>query len=410
MAKSKKNKNGAGKKSAKALDSSAGENGAVSEKTATAETSAAETPALPHLFQPLTLRGLTFRNRIWLPPMDTYSAFAHDGKPTSFHYQHYVSRALGGFGAIITEATAVSPEGRISPCDLGLWNDDQIGAWSWIAEGIRQAGAVPAIQLNHAGRKGSSGCFSLGHINASVPGDEGGWQTVGVTDTPYNKNFAPSRGLTTEEIHQIVEDFRQAALRARAAGFQMVEIHGAHGYLISQFLDPLINNRTDEYGGPFINRIRFALEVAEAVRGVWPDDLPVIVRLSATDWADGGWDIYQSVELGKALKERGIDLIDVSSGGMLSGVSIPAGPNYQIPFAQEIRSKVGIPVTTVGLITKPKQAEKILAEGRADVVEIGRAALRDPYWPLRAADKLGLDRYQAPYPPQYVRGAYGTSR
>ena len=192
MAKSKKNKNGAGKKSAKALDSSAGENGAVSEKTAAAETSAAETPALPHLFQPLTLRGLTFRNRIWLPPMDTYSAFAHDGKPTSFHYQHYVSRALGGFGAIITEATAVSPEGRISPCDLGLWNDDQIGAWSWIAEGIRQAGAVPAIQLNHAGRKGSSGCFSLGHINASVPGNEGGWQTVGVTDTPYNKNFAPS--------------------------------------------------------------------------------------------------------------------------------------------------------------------------------------------------------------------------
>lgn len=364
----------------------------------------------PLLFEPLTLRSVTFRNRIWLPPMDMYSAFAQDGKPTSFHYQHYVSRALGGFGAILTEATAVSPEGRISPYDLGLWNDDQIGAWSWIVDGIKQSGAIPAIQLNHAGRKGSSGCSGLGYINASVPPEAGGWQTVGATDTPYNNNFAPSRGLSTQEIQQIVDAFKNAALRARTAGFDMVEIHGAHGYLISQFLDPLINNRTDEYGGSFTNRIRFALEVADAVRGVWPDDLPVIMRISATDWAEGGWDIYQSVELAKALKEHGIDMIDVSTGGMISGVTIPSRPNYQVPFAQEIRSKADLPVTTVGLITKPKQAEKILEEGRADVVEIGRAALRDPYWPLRAAAKLGLDKHQAPYPVQYVRGAYGTSR
>ena len=342
--------------------------------------------------------------------MDMYSVFAQDGKPTSFHYQHYVSRALGGFGTIIAESTAVSPEGRISPYDTGLWDDEQIGAWSWIADGIRQAGAVPAIQINHAGRKGSSGCSGLGYINASVPAEAGGWETIGATDTPFNENFAPSRGLSSDEIHQVVGQFRSAAERARAAGFDMVEIHGAHGYLISQFLDPLINNRTDEYGGSFANRIRFAVEVADAVREVWPDSLPVVMRLSATDWVEGGWDLYQSVELARVLKSHGIDRIDVSTGAIISGAKIPAKPNYQVPFAQEIRAKADIPVTAVGLITKPKQAEKILEQGRADAVEIGRAALRDPYWPLRAAAKLGLDRHDAPYPVQYARGAYGITR
>ncbi|EJD64500.1 hypothetical protein HMPREF9156_00995 [Scardovia wiggsiae F0424] len=364
----------------------------------------------PHLFEPISIRSVTSRNRIWLPPMDMYSVFARDGKPTSFHYQHYVSRALGGFGTVIAESTAVSPEGRISPYDTGLWDDEQIGAWSWIADGIRQAGAVPAIQINHAGRKGSSGCSGLGYINASVPAEAGGWETVGATDTPFNENFAPSRGLSSDEIHQVVGQFRSAAERARAAGFDMVEIHGAHGYLISQFMDPLINNRTDEYGGSFANRIRFAVEVADAVREVWPDSLPVVMRLSATDWVEGGWDLYQSVELAKVLKNHGIDMIDVSTGAIISGAKIPAKPNYQVPFAQEIRAKADIPVTAVGLITKPKQAEKILEQGRADAVEIGRAALRDPYWPLRAAAKLGLDRHDAPYPVQYARGAYGITR
>ncbi|WP_420838660.1 NADH:flavin oxidoreductase/NADH oxidase [Bifidobacterium amazonense] len=357
------------------------------------------------LFSPMALRGVTVRNRIWMPPMDTYSAVARDGKPTPFHYQHYVSRAMGGFGLIICEATAVAPEGRISPCDTGLWNEDQVEAWRWIVEGMKEAGAVPAVQLNHAGRKGSTGCFGVGFSGGSVPFEEGGWQTVAPSPIAYG-HYAMPRELSVEDIHRIVGEFRDAAGRAVRAGFQAIEIHAAHGYLISQFLDPLSNERTDEYGGDLAGRMRFLVEIVDAVRSVIPEDMPLLVRISATDWAAGGWDLDQTVDVAKVVREHGVDLVDVSTGGIVPNVTIPVKPGYQVPFSTQVRDRADVPVTAVGLITKPKQAAKIVAKGEADAVEIGRAALRDPYWPLRAAYKLGLSTADAPYQPQYVRGAY----
>lgn len=365
----------------------------------------AATATEPALFTPITLRGMTARNRVWLPPMDMYSAFACDGRPTDFHYQHYVSRAMGGFGLIIVEATAVTPDGRISPCDLGLWEDGQIDAYRWVTDGIKQAGAVPAIQLNHAGRKGSTGCFAIGYDGQTVPADKGGWHTVGPSDLPFGDLQAP-RALSVDEIHGIVHRFRDAAWRAMTAGFEAIEIHAAHGYLLSEFLDPLINTRGDEYGGSLANRMRMLVEVVDEVRGVIRDDMPLFVRISATDWAEGGWNADQSVELARTLKDHGVDLVDVSTGGLIDGVTIPAKPGYQVPFADRIRARAGVPTTAVGLITKPRQVQKIVAHGQADAVEIGRAALRDPYWPLRAAAKLGVERARIPYPPQYLRGAW----
>ncbi|NEG95228.1 NADH:flavin oxidoreductase/NADH oxidase [Bifidobacterium sp. SMB2] len=359
----------------------------------------------PHLFDPLTLRGLEIRNRVWLPPMDTYSVFARDGKPTPFHYQHYVSRALGGFGMIIAEATAVSPEGRISPNDVGLWNDDQVAAWSWIVDGIRQAGAVPAIQLNHSGRKGSTGSFSIGYHDQTVPAEAGGWRTVAPSAIPFG-DYATPHELNVDEIHGIVDQFRAAAERAVRAGFQAIEIHAAHGYLISEFLDPLTNERTDEYGGDLDGRMRLLIEVTDAIRSVIPDTMPLLVRISATDWAAGGWDLDQTIETARVLRGHGVDLIDVSTGGIIAGVTIPVEPGYQVPFAQQIRKRADVRTTAVGLITKAKQADKIIRRRDADAVEIGRAALRNPYWPLRAAYKLGIPDENAPYPDQYVAGAF----
>lgn len=359
----------------------------------------------PTLFTPLTLRGITARNRIWMPPMDTYSAFALDGRPGDFHYQHYVSRAMGGFGLIIVEATAVTPDGRISPCDLGLWEDSQIDSYRWIAQGMKDAGAVPAIQLNHAGRKGSTSCFTIRTDSGYVPPELGGWQTVAPSELPFGDLPAP-RKLTVDEIHALVNRFRAAAWRAMEAGFESIEIHAAHGYLLSEFLDPLVNDRDDEYGGSLENRMRIVLEVADAIRSVICDDMPLFARISATDWAEGGWDLDQSIVLAKALKEHGVDLVDVSTGGILPNVTIPTKPGYQVPFSEQIRKKADVPVTAVGLITKPKQAARILAKGEADAVEIGRAALREPYWPLRAGFKLGEPTNLLPYPPQYVRGAW----
>lgn len=359
----------------------------------------------PGLFAPMTLREVTVRNRIWLPPMCTYSSFARDGRPTPFHYQHYVSRAFGGFGMVIVESTAVAPEGRITPCDLGLWEDGQIDAWRWIVDGIREAGAVPAIQLNHAGRKASTGCFAVGYDGQSVPEEAGGWPTMAPSEIAFGGLRTP-RALSVDEIHGLVGAFAAAAGRASAAGFQAIQIHAAHGYLISQFLDPLSNERDDEYGGDLTGRSRFLVEVVDAVRGAVPEGVPVLVRISATDWAAGGWDLDQTIALSKVLKEHGVDVMDVSTGGIMSGVSIPVKPNYQVPFAEQVKSKADIPVTAVGLITKPKQAAKILAHGEADAVEIGRAALRDPYWPLRAANKLGIPSTEVPYAPQYIAGAY----
>ncbi|WP_240540791.1 NADH:flavin oxidoreductase/NADH oxidase [Bifidobacterium vespertilionis] len=359
----------------------------------------------PALFSPIALRGATARNRIWLPPMDTYSAFARDGKPTPFHYQHYVSRAMGGFGLVCFEATAVTPDGRISPCDLGLWDDDQIEAYRWIVQGVKDAGAVAAIQLNHAGRKGSTGCFATGFEGESVPQDQGGWPTVAPSPIAFD-NFAAPRELTVDEIHGIVGAFRAAAVRAVNAGFDVIEIHAAHGYLLSEFLDPLTNTRTDEYGGSLENRMRMLVEVVDAVRAAVAPSVALFVRVSATDWAAGGWDLNQTIETARVLKVHGVDLVDVSTGGILPGVAIPAKPNYQVPFSEQIRLKALVPTTAVGLITKPKQADRIVRRGEADAVQIGRAALRDPYWPLRAADKLGLKTSEAPYQPQYIRGAY----
>lgn len=359
----------------------------------------------PMLFTPMRLRGLTVRNRIWLPPMDMYSAYARDGKPTPFHYQHYVSRALGGFGLIIAEATAVCPEGRISPKDVGLWEDSQIDAWRWIVQGVRDAGAAMAVQLNHAGRKGSTGCFGIGHDGQSVPYDEGGWQTVAPSANAYGSYAAP-RELSVDDIHTIVGQFAAAAGRAVSAGFQAIEIHAAHGYLISQFLDPLVNERTDEYGGDLNGRMRFLVEIVDAVRAAIPEEMPLLVRISATDWAAGGWDLDQTIAVSRVLKDHGVDLIDVSTGGIVPGVTIPVKPNYQVPFAAQVRSQADVPTTAVGLITKPKQAEKILRAGDADAIEIGRAALRDPAWPMRAANKLGVAPADVPYPDQYIRGAY----
>ena len=357
------------------------------------------------LFDPITLRNVVIRNRVWLPPMDTYSVFNKDGRPTPFHYQHYVSRALGGFGLVIAEATAVSPEGRISPNDVGLWEDGQIDAWRWIVDGIRDAGAVPAVQLNHSGRKGSSGTFAVGFEGQSVPQSEGGWQTVAPSPIPFGDYDKP-RELSVDEIHQIVDQFRAAAWRAKYAGFQAVEIHAAHGYLLSEFLDPLTNERTDEYGGDLNGRMRLLVEVVDAVRSVWPEELPLFVRISATDWAAGGWDLDQTIETASVLKGHGVDLIDVSTGGIVPGVTIPAEPGYQVPFATQIRKKAGICTTAVGLITKAKQADKIVRHGDADAIEIGRAALRSPYWPLRAAHKLGVKGEKSLYPDQYIRGAF----
>ncbi|OZG68598.1 NADH:flavin oxidoreductase/NADH oxidase [Bifidobacterium eulemuris] len=364
-----------------------------------------ESAAGVKLFEPMTLRGVTMRNRVWLPPMDMYSAFARDGKPTPFHYQHYVSRAMGGFGMIIVESTAVAPEGRISPCDVGLWEDGQIESWRWIVEGIKVAGAVPAIQLNHAGRKASTGCFAVGYDRENVPAEAGGWPTVAPSPIPFGSLDTP-RALGVDEIHGIVTAFAYAAGRAVAAGFQAIELHAAHGYLISQFLDPLCNERDDEYGGDLNGRARFLLEIVDAVRAAIPQDMPLLVRVSATDWAAGGWDLDQTIAVCAMMKRHGVDLVDVSTGGIIDGVTIPVKANYQVPFSEQVREKVGIPVTAVGLITKAKQAEKILRAGDADAIEIGRAALRDPYWPMRAADKLGVRASDMPYPPQYLRGTY----
>jgi 2,4-dienoyl-CoA reductase-like NADH-dependent reductase (Old Yellow Enzyme family) len=364
-----------------------------------------QSAAMPQLFEPMTLRDLTMRNRIWMPPMCMYSVNERDGKPTPFHYQHYVSRSMGGFGMIIAEATAVCPEGRISPYDVGLWNDDQSEAWRWIVRGVKEAGAAFGIQLNHAGRKASTGCAAIGYEDRSVPFDQGGWQTVAPSDIAFGAYSQP-RALKREEIHGIVNDFRDAALRAVQTGFQMIQIHAAHGYLISQFLDPLSNHREDEYGGSLENRMRLLLEIVDAIRNAIPESMPLTVRISATDWAHDGWGLDETIETSKALKEHGVDLVDVSTGGIVDGVSIPVKPNYQVPFAAAVRKQAGIPVTAVGLITKPKQAERLLEKGKADAIEVGRAALREPYWPLRAAHKLGIAASQTPYPVPYERGAF----
>jgi 2,4-dienoyl-CoA reductase-like NADH-dependent reductase (Old Yellow Enzyme family) len=334
-----------------------------------------------HLFSPIPLRTLTARNRLWISPMCQYSVFAEDGVPTDWHLVHLGSRAVGGAGVVIAEATSVEPRGRISPQDLGLWNDVQAEAFERITRFVADHGAIPAVQLAHAGRK------------ARVP-DAIGPSAVAFADMPVPHE------MSAEDIRTVVTAFRAATERALVAGFQAIEIHGAHGYLIHEFLSPISNRRTDAYGGDFANRARFAIEVVRAVRAAWPEALPLLVRISATDWVPGGWDVDQSVELARLLAREGVDLVDVSSGGLSPDQQVTVGPNYQVPFAERIKHEAGICVGAVGLIVKPEQANAIIGEGRADAVLIARQSLRDPYWPLRAAHELGQ---QINIPFQYRR-------
>lgn len=348
---------------------------------------------MPDLFDPLTLRGVTLRNRVGVAPMCQYRAV--DGVPDDWHLVHLTSRAVGGNGLVIAEATAVEPEGRISPGCTGLWNDEQTEAFARIASLIREHGAVPAIQLGHAGRKASTRVPWEG--GGPIPLEEGGWTTVAPSPAPFADGFPVPHELTTEEIARLVDSFRAAAERALAAGFQMIELHGAHGYLMHSFHSPISNQRTDAYGGDLAGRTRFTREVARATREVWPDELPLAVRLSASDWIDGGWTIDDSVELSRALREDGVDLIDCSSGGTAPGVDIPVEPGYQVPFAERIRNDVEVATAAVGLITEPDQAQAIVAEGRADLVLMARESLRDPYWVRRAAIELGeTERLEVP--------------
>jgi len=347
------------------------------------------------LFSPLQLRAVTLPNRIGMPPMAQYSAT--DGLANDWHVQHYGSRAASGAGLIIFEVAAVLPEGRISLGDLGLWNDAQIEPLARVVRLIESQGSVPAIQIGHAGRKGSIGRGWESQQN--LPAPEGGWATVAPSALAF-EGLAEPRALDRQGIAGVVQAFAAAARRARRAGFQAVEIHAAHGYLLHQFLSPLSNRRDDDYGGSFAHRIRLTRETVAAVRAEWPDNLPLLVRLSATDWADGGWDADQTVELCRLLKADGVDLVDVSSAGLVAGVKIPVGPGYQVPFATRVRTEAGVPTAAVGLITEPRQAEAILTESRADMVLLGREMLRNPFWPLQAAKALGAE---APWPKQYLR-------
>ena len=348
------------------------------------------------LFTPLQLRSLNLRNRIFVAPMCQYSC--HDGLPDAWHLVHLGSRAVGGAALVMAEATAVSPEGRISPGDCGLWNDAQVEAFAPIARFIAEQGAVPAIQLGHAGRKAS--VQPPWQDGAAIAAADGGWQPVAPSPVPFGPGSPEPRELSSLDLEQISTAFGESTRRALRAGFQVVEVHMAHGYLLHQFLSPLSNRRNDNFGGSLENRMRFPLQVARRVREAWAEDLPVLVRISATDWVDGGWDLAQSLELCRHLKTLGIDLVDCSSAGLVPDAVIPVGPGFQTPLAAQIREEVGIATGAVGLITAPAQAEQIVATGLADVVFLARELLRDPYWPMHAAQLLKAEH---PWPVQYER-------
>jgi 2,4-dienoyl-CoA reductase-like NADH-dependent reductase (Old Yellow Enzyme family) len=355
---------------------------------------------MPKLFESIRLRDLEIKNRIWISPMCMYSAENQDGMPGTWQQIHLGSRAVGGAGLIFAEASAVAPEGRITPWCAGIWNDEQGSAWKQIVDICHAQGAKVAMQLAHAGRKGSSHREWSGV--GSVPIAEGGWQCVSSTDVAFGEYAAPVR-LSVEEIQSLVQAFVAAAKRSVAAGFDAVEIHGAHGYLIHQFLSPLSNDRTDQYGGSLENRARMLMEIIHAVREAIPESMPLFLRLSATDYSEGGWDQDQTAEVAGWATDAGVDLIDVSSGGLVTGVKIPTGPGYQVGFAKHVSERIKKPVSAVGQITDAHQAEEILQSGNVDVILIGRAALRDPYWPLRAAAELGAD---VAWPNQYERGKW----
>jgi 2,4-dienoyl-CoA reductase-like NADH-dependent reductase (Old Yellow Enzyme family) len=348
------------------------------------------------LFSPLTLRGVHLHNRIAVSPMCQYSS--EDGFATDWHFVHLSSRAVGGAALVIAEATAVEAIGRISPQDLGLWKDAHVEPLVRITRFIELHGGVAGVQLAHAGRKAST--LRPWDGEGPVAPEAGGWRTVGPSPLPFDSGYPEPQALDTAGIARVVRAFVDATLRAHAAGFRVIEVHAAHGYLLHQFLSPLSNKRTDNYGGTFENRVRLTREVVRAVRERWPDELPLIVRLSCTDWVDEGWTLEDSVALARLLMLDGADLIDCSSGGVVPGVKIPAGPGYQTPFAEHLRREAGIPTGAVGLIRSAMQAEHIVRTKQADLVFLARELLRDPYWPLRAARKLRAD---VPWPPQYAR-------
>jgi 2,4-dienoyl-CoA reductase-like NADH-dependent reductase (Old Yellow Enzyme family) len=348
------------------------------------------------LFQPLSLRSLTLRNRIAVSPMCQYSS--QDGFATDWHLVHLGSRAVGGAALVIAEASAVEPRGRISPHDLGIYRDEHIEMLARITTFIKENGAIAGIQLAHAGRKASTHRPWEG--SGEITKAEGGWQTIAPSAVRFASNYPLPREMTKDDIAEVVQHFQDAARRALVAGFQVIEIHGAHGYLIHEFLSPLSNQREDEYGGDLNNRMRFLLEVTDAIRAVWPDSLPLFVRLSATDWTEGGLTIEDTVQIARELKKHRVDLIDASSGGNVATAQIPLAPNYQVPFAERIRNEANIDTGAVGLITEPQQANEIISHERADLVFLARELLRDPYWPLHAAHAL---QYDVPWLPQYLR-------
>jgi len=348
------------------------------------------------LFQPLRLRGVELRNRIVVSPMCQYSCV--DGVPTDWHLVHLGSRAVGGAALVFAEATAVSPEGRISPGDAGIWNEQQADAFARIAAFVRDQGAAAGIQLAHAGRKASM--RAPWEARGAVASGEGGWEPVAPSAVTFSEDYASPRALSESEIGEVVEEFVAAARRADAAGFDVIELHMAHGYLLHEFLSPLSNLRDDRYGGPLENRMRAPLEVVRAVRAAWPEEKSLFVRISATDWVEGGWDLDQSIAFARELAREGVDVVDCSSGGLSTEQEIDVGPGYQVPFAAAIRREAGLATGAVGLITEPAQAEEIVAGGSADLVILARQLLREPYWPLRAARELGIE---IDWPVQYGR-------
>ncbi len=358
---------------------------------------------MSRLFQPLTIGDVTIPNRIWVAPMCQYSCFAGDGVPTDWHLVHLGAFAQGGFGLIITEAAAVSPEGRISPQDAGIWNDTQRDAWTRIVDFVHSQGAKIGTQLAHAGRKAGVYSGFVPGQRGVVPKDDGGWDPVGPGTDPFPGYASTPHALDAEGIEGVIGDFRDAAVRARDAGFDVIEIHAAHGYLLHEFYSPLSNHRDDEWGGDFEGRISLLLAVTDAIREVWSG--PLFVRISATDWTEGGWTIEDSVRLARELHAHGVDLIDTSSGGN-QPADIPLGPGYQVPLAQSIHNETDVLVGAVGLITEPAQAESILVQDQADAVLLARVALREPHWPQRAAAELGVPVEDAPYAVQHVRGAW----
>ncbi len=348
------------------------------------------------LFSPLKLREVEFKNRIFVSPMCQYSS--EGGLPNEWHLVHLGSRAVGGAALVMVEATAVAPEGRISPFDTGIWSDRHVEAFRPITAFIRAQGAVAGIQLAHAGRKASTDRPWLGGRPLSP--EQGGWTTKGPVSTPFDDHYPEPEPLSVQGIERVVDEFREAARRAHEAGFQVVEIHAAHGYLLHQFLSPLVNDRQDAYGGSLENRMRIVIEVVRAVRSAWPQALPLFTRISATDWVEGGWSPDDSVELARRMKQQGVDLVDCSSGGVVPRARPPVAPGYQVSFAALIRKAAGIPTAAVGLITEPAQADQVIVTGQADAVMLARQMLRDPYWPLHAARALGAE---VPWPNQYLR-------